>query len=193
MAGGDPGSEPHRRGRDGREEMAVSGLRPGPGRRLYSGRTSVFFPLDAKTIAPPRSLWVAPDECRAFARSRMALWRPPRSLRPTVSSGWSDRRAVHDDSPSCHVDLDHLLDWNRDHSPPKKPPPYNEEVWPITRVVPEIGHDADPAARIIGGETGTVGEPIASIVDHPLEGFRSAALPAARSAPAVEVAGQVPA
>ena len=81
----------------------------------------------------------------------------------------ADGRPMHDDLPTRRVDLDDLFDWNRDPAPSNEPAPDDEEVRSVAaRAVAEIGHDADPAAGIEGGEANTAREAVVPLVDHGL-------------------------
>lgn len=81
----------------------------------------------------------------------------------------ADGRPVHDDLPIRRVDLDDLFDWNRDPAPSNESAPDDEEVRSVAaRAVAEIGHDADTAAGIEGGEANAAREPVVPLVDHGL-------------------------
>src|SRR5688572_20174814 len=81
----------------------------------------------------------------------------------------ADGRPMHDDLPNRHVDLDDLFDWNRDPAPSNEFAPDDEEVRSVAaRAVAEIGHDADTAAGIEGGEANAAREPVVPLVDHGL-------------------------
>jgi hypothetical protein len=60
-----------------------------------------------------------------------------------------------------------LFDWNRDPAPSNESAPDDEEDRSVAaRAVAEIGHDADTAAGIEGGEANAAREPVVPLVDH---------------------------